>query len=229
MTADSLDESHPPLEVVLQQLNAALALLDATGVNLAYALLRIIDAARPEDRPAALQHIADHRDEVSSSKEIKFDEVVTAAESALLKQRYAQLVDGILDLILQGNPTAEDFYNEAYDLTQNPVFREFAARAFALHWILIDPRLPYFQLEDGLRMSNDDWNALRRKLRVQSAKIRFILNTDFEQNSEEADLLLRVLHSVDPGVQRVRLIGTILWQLRGDERRRAAALAEAYK
>lgn len=134
----------------------------------------------------------------------------------------------MLELLLKANPEEPDFYRDLYELTRNPIFSTFEAKSFALHWILIDKRIPYFKLPQGLRMTNDDWDRLREKLHLECALIRFILNAELQQNSERADLLLQVLDRHE-GLERIRLLGIVIWELEGEERRRARALAAALK
>jgi len=84
-----------------------------------------------------------------------------------------------------------------HGLIHNPVFQTDYERAFALYWILIDKRTPYFRLSEGLKMTQEDWDAIGKTLVTEQARVRFILSSieRFDQRSEEADLLLtRIVH-----------------------------------
>lgn len=66
MSAEDQRDAQSTLDEVLQETDAALALVDATGINLSCALLRILEKAPGDDRPLVLEHIAMTREEVAS-------------------------------------------------------------------------------------------------------------------------------------------------------------------
>jgi len=205
------------IDQLCSEIDTTLALADADKVNISYALLKIVEKAPPDDQPRLLQHIAENFNDATSSKEIKIDAFISENEKEQLKERYGGLVDKMLEIILADRPTPADFYQELHKLLNNPLFREEKTRAFSLYWLLIDKRIPYFQLPQGIRMSDDDWGALSKKLRLPRARIRFILASKFQQRSEEADLLLRELDAYT-GPEKVRLMGYVLWRLRDMEK-----------
>lgn len=198
------------------EIDTTLALTSGTPINICYALLRIIENGAQQDQPGLLQHASEHFDEIETSKEIKIDSFITENEKDHLKSRYGDLVNEMLAFVLKENQPEKDFYVSLWQVLHNPVFHDEKARAFALYYVLIDRRIPYFRLDQGLKMSDEDWEAVARRLRRKRAKIRFILATSFSQRSEEADLLLKELDAVT-GPERVSLMGFLLWELRGKE------------
>ena len=85
---------------------------------------------------------------------------------------------------------------------------------------LADPRVPYFKLDEGLRMASDDWSALVRELSEERLRVRFILYAPYQQRNERADLLLKELDKLaDKPAHRVILLASILWYLEEDARR----------
>jgi hypothetical protein len=212
-------------EALVRELDTTLALVDADKINLAYAIYVIIERARPDDRPSLLRHAAHNWDSVQSSGEYKPKPVISADELDELKSTYGKVVDGLLDMQFTRKPPEDEFYKELDALIHNPVFRTDQSRAFALYWTLIDNRTPYFQIEQGLRLSDDDFIALGRKLRTETARVRFILASKFDQRSEEADVLLRELDALE-GPERVRVMAYILHNLRQRATRLALALSE---
>ena len=213
----SMDNESPSLESLQDEIDTARGTIDADDVNSAYLYLKIIDRAHPNEKPLLLQYLVEHAKYGASSKEIKVDPVIQRNDLDQLRKRYASLVDDLLEIILTDNPPAPEFYARLCALLDNPALADDRARAFALHWILVDKRVPYFQLDEGLRVSNEDWRALSVKLQTERAKLRFILASDFEQKSEEADLVLRVLDDFG-GLEKVRLMGSLIWELREEVR-----------
>lgn len=212
-----MNETNETATQLRTEVDTILALADADRINTAYALLKVIEKATPADQPDLLQHLAEHYDAADSSKEIKIESFISENDRDLLKKRYGKLVDQMLQMILDDKPDVALFYKQLCELLHNQLLRDERARAFALYWLLIDKRMPYFQLTQGLRMSSEDFTALGKKLRVEMSRIRFILASSFEQRSEEADLLLKELDA-HTGSERVRLMGYILWQLRDKDK-----------
>ena len=82
------------------------------------------------------------------------------------------------------------FYKRLWDIIQNPLFPTTEAHVFALYHMLIDVRLPYFKLDDGLRMSDDQFRKEVQRLHDSRSKLRFIFYApDIEQKSEKAEYL----------------------------------------
>lgn len=207
-------------------IDATLGLLDASRIDVAYAVLRIIESATQELRPRLLKYTAEIWERAATSGEIKPDPIITTNELDALETKYGNVVNGLFDVILAENPTVDDFYLHLYDLIHNPVLNTEQARAFALYWLMIDRRLPYFHLEPGVRVSDDDWVALGRKIEQSKDRARFILGSSdrIERRSEEADLLLQELDALSDRLERVRLLAFILYVLRDETRRLADAL-----
>jgi hypothetical protein len=224
-------EDHPttsaatPFEEARRQIDTTLAVVDATKIDLAVLLLAILEKASEPDRPKLLRHLAEHWDHRASSAEMHPEPIISEAELNALKKRYGRLVDGHLDMLLGDNMPADDYYAGLYEMVRNPIFAAEHARAFALYWALIDNRTPYFQLGEGVKVSNEDWRALAKRLREPTARINFILSSDtLVQRSEEADLILREICSREDTLEQVRLMASLLWVLRAKAERELSAL-----
>jgi hypothetical protein len=219
VTADA-----PTADELRREIDAAIHLTDTSQVNVAYLALLIIDRADDATKPILLKHLAFEWDDVESTRELTVDTVISAEQLDRLRDEYGGLVDQLLRRLLGRRPSEEDFYIGIWRILSNPELEETQARAFALYWILIDKLVPYFQIEEGLRMSGDDWRSLITQTRAERARIRFILYSNYDQANQRADLLLRELdaNSGEPG-KRVILMSSILWSLEDDRRRVAGS------
>lgn len=205
----------------IKEIDTIFALTKGSEANISYALFKTLDNASLEERPKLLQYIAEHFGQVDSSEEIPIDVFITGDEVSALKGQYAKVVDSILEMILKSRPSIDDFYASLNSqIIYNPLFADEKSRTFAMYWILVDRRIPYFQLDQGLKISNDEWQTISRKLTIEKQRIRFILASDFSQRSEEADLLLKEIDSREEQ-ERVYLLGYILFQLRDTAKRSA--------
>ena len=72
-------------------------------------------------------------------------------------------------------------------------FPDHAAKTFAFYYILIDRRIPYFELTEGYLMENDAFKRLYHDYAEEVCKIRYILSTDMKQKTERASLVLKEL------------------------------------
>lgn len=215
------------LEALRREIDTTLAVVAADEVNLTYVLFRIWRRAKNEDRPTLLEHIAEAWGLRASSEEHSLQPVITKDEQSALKQKYGQVVDRMFDLVLDGRPSAHDCYAQLCRLVVNPILATEQAQVFALYWLLVDRRLPYHELDQGMRVSNDDWTALAKELTIEMSRVRFILATEFDQKSEKADLILRELDRVT-GAQRVRLMAWVISELQGRADRLEALLRQQH-
>ena len=201
-----------------KEIDTTLSLADGERINICYALLKIVEKGSEKDRPELLRHTAESFDDAESSKEIKIEAFITQDERLQLKKRYGDLIDEMFELVLRDNLPEKEFYVSLWQVLNNPILRDEPARAFALYYILIDRRTPYFHLDQGLKMADDDWKGMMQRLRRPRAKVRFILATSFAQRSEEADLLVKELDALK-AADRAGLMGSIIFQLRSETER----------
>lgn len=190
-----------------------------TKINLCYAIYKLIEQASPADAPRLLQFTAEIIDTIESSEEISTGTFISTNEEEVLKDRYGELVDGMLKLLINDNPEEMDFYEGIWSIVNNPVLKDERARVFAFYYILIDSRIPYFHLEQGLKMANEDFQRRIKRLTKKLAKIRFILVRDFSQRTEGASLLVQELNSENSFEDQVILMSWLLSEFRRREQR----------
>ena len=70
--------------------------------------------------------------------------------------------------------------------------------------------IPYFQLANGIKMSNEDYQSISERLFLKISEINFILNSDFDQKTEQCSLLLTVLDSCKDLEERSVLLSQLL-------------------
>jgi hypothetical protein len=204
-----------------KEVDAILALTKGNAINISYALFKTLNGVSSEEQPRLLQYIAEHFGHIESCDEIPIDVFINGDELSALKSQYSKVVDSIFEMILQSRLSVYDFYAALNSqIIHNNIFKDEKSKSFALYWILIDRRIPYFQLDQGLKTSNEEWQAISRRLNIEKQRVSFILASDFSQKSEEADLLLKEIDSKEEQ-ERVYLLGYILFLLRDTENRRA--------
>jgi len=86
--------------------------------------------------------------------------------------------------------------------------------AFAMYYIIIDIRIPFFVLDKGYSMDNDVYARCARKNKEKLSKLKFILSIDFAQKTEEASLILKELENGSDFEEQVVLLSVILNTIR---------------
>lgn len=210
-----------------KEIDILLSVARGDKINIACALCDLIRRAPEKDRAALFRYTAEVFDFAESNEQIAVDCVIADNEAKQLEQRYGTTVDSMLEAVIAENPSEDVFYKRMWDLVNNPFFGSRKARTFALYYLLIDRRIPYFRVAEGLKMSNDDFKSRMRELRGKCARVRFILSREFEQKTEQTDLVLRELKDLDESNKAV-LMAYVVAMLRSTERNRELAMLERF-
>lgn len=139
------------------------------------------------------------------------EEIFEPGDKSYYIYAYGKLIDGALEALLQKNMNCEKFYAELWDFIENsPILTEKKQKAFALYFIWIDARIPYYELEPGIKMENDKFKSMTDKLQEILVKARFILFTPTEQRTERASRLLKLLEETDRDEEKAVVLAHIM-------------------
>lgn len=188
-------EGEPGASPPTEQIRQILTFGDGTKLNLIFACYNIIRAAPEDEQGELVGFLAESIDELESSKEVRVDEVITEQERLELKKLYAKTIDAVFDSLIAQNEPSGVFYQRLWTAVNSPIFPDDKAQAFALYWVMIDRKIPYFQVEPGMKMANEEFKKRLSELRNDRVKIRFLLERDFSQRTEQADLILKVIQN----------------------------------
>ncbi len=194
----------------------ALRLTSGSNINMVYAIYSVVRDANPEFRSALLRLAADNFDDSlrGRTKEVPVEEAISRTELEKMEEQYGAVVDSMFKTLVGQNEEEDTFYSKLWAIVENPFFVDEPARVYALYNILIDKRIPYFKLDNGLKMSNEDFGQRLKVLRPKANKIRFILTRDFQQRTEQADLAFKEVLSPSDPTDRVVLFATLVSELR---------------
>ena len=140
-------------------------------------------------------------------------ETIISEETAkILHRQYSEVVDALFEQVLDQNLPEDQFYSKIWKMiSESPSFEDNNAKAFALYYIWIDARIPYFQLENGLAMSNNEFRELSESLISSIQKARFIMHTSlFKQRTSRASVLLNLLDNFSDEKERAVLMAHII-------------------
>ena len=171
-----------------------------------------IIARDPASSVELLRFFYNNADRIQSSDQETADTIITEEMAKSLHECYSEVVDAMFEQLLEKNLPEEDFYTKLWEMiNQSPTFEDENAKIFAFFYIWIDVRIPYYQLDNGLAMSNEEFRELSDSLITNIQKARFIMRTTmFKQRTSRASVLLDLLDSVSEEKERVVLMAHIL-------------------
>ena len=132
------------LEAHKDALSTILSVTSGRPEDIAYALYCRILEAPAQIQAGLLGYIANIYDDVQSSETLPAPSFTTDQETSSFKSQYAKIVDAMLDALVNENLLERGFYEKLWGLINNPLFPSDKAKSFALYWILIDQKIPYF-------------------------------------------------------------------------------------
>lgn len=173
----------------------------------------VYDRIQKEENPiAAFQYFLENADEVVSSEEEEVENSFTVEEIKRLQKKCDILITGIIENLLSENTSAQEFYKRLWTngICNNALLQDAKERAYTLYRIWQDSRIPYFQLEQGMEMSNEAFMEYSERNRQLIKKAFFIINSSFAQRSQQGDLLLRVINDCVTNEDKVVVMAQIL-------------------
>lgn len=170
---------------------------------------RIKDSDSPEN---CFSFFLDNADSIESDETCTVDARYSSNDLERLKKEFGRITDVIFEKMLEKNLDESKFYYSLWNaLSNNPLLDTTESVVFAIYYILIDSRIPYFKLSKGITMSNAQFARITDKIQRDIHKARFIIKTpQFGQKTARASVLLELLDSKTVEEERVVLMAQIL-------------------
>ena len=202
---------------------------DGEPINRCYAIYsRILEASKLDEQAELFKYACEVYGTKKSTKEINPPCLISDDELKSLEKDFGKYVNGILDNFLRRNLSEWDFYVNLWNMIASDkyVLIEEKARVFALYYILIDKRIPYFQLGESIKMSNDEYKEIAERLLSKRNKLRFILSIPIDTKTERAGYLLDLLDEyISLPKERAVLMSYLVESLKKQRPSQAATLA----
>ena len=158
-----------------------------------------------------LRFLCEQTEGIESSEEREAPMCFTEGEVLDYARAYGKIIDGILENLFRKKPGKEAFYNELWSkLTLKELFEDEKAQIFALYYVWIDVRIPYFELPDTIKLTAAEYQAGVDRLRSRIQEARFILFSDFEQWTEVSYLLLKLLDGIEDETERTVFLACVM-------------------
>ena len=177
-----------------------------------------------EEQAHCLEVLCDNYGKIKSTETKIVKSYISRERNEQLVKSYGKFVDEVLNTTLQkayhNGYSREEFYKRLWIALCNcGIITTIIERAFAMYYIAIDRKVPYFYLKKGLLMSNEEYQKCLLENESAIQKIRFILYSDFSQKTEEASLIIDELINAKNYEDQVILMTSILNTMRNNEKR----------
>lgn len=184
--------------------------LQGREINICGEIYPILVDSR-EQGAELLQFFCENAEGITSTEEREAYHKFTEEETLDYTKRYGKIVDGILENLLQQKLPKTAFYTELWKkITLAELFENEKAQIFALYYIWIDARIPYFELPESICLKKEEYRQITEKLRGKIQEARFILASDFKQWTEVSYLLMKLLNTVEDETEKAVLLSCIM-------------------
>ena len=155
------------------------------------------------DSSAAFKYfcIAEFSDQ-SAEKEPVIQRFTKDQQKDLIERKGA-LVDGFFDAILQENYEEDQFYTVLWNkIETESLLPGDEDKIFALYYIWIDNRIPYFRLGQRLSIPDSEIDSYFNKLKANFRKARFIICLKNESMIAKASYILDIANELNDHIDQ---------------------------
>ena len=178
--------------------------------DIAYYVYKVIVTV-PGREPDLVKFVFETFEQIESSEEDLVDKIFTEEEIDDYENIYGKNIDGMLEALLKKGFSHEEFYQKLWKgIQENPILQGEKEKAFAFFYVWIDVKMPYFELEPGLAMSNNEYINIKKEIAEEIKRVRFVLNVPTKQRTEQASRLVKMLEQLQDERQKAVLMAQIL-------------------
>lgn len=189
MNTSSLDDAKNAISNFLQNANGE----DFDKCDI---LFKMISAVESTQQSQLFKYVCEVFGAIPSNESKQVPVSKYSTQEDRLTEQYGDIVNSLIKSYGQQNEIEDIFYSKIWSIiNESMIFDSEAKKIFALYYVLIDKRIPYFKIDETLlySMSNDRFQELLRKTAQAGQRIRFILKSEFSQKSEKAAVLINEL------------------------------------
>lgn len=181
------------LEVIISHAKA--------DVNLCAAALSLIMDAPIEEQVNLAESFFKGFKTVPTKADFELSQIISKDEEKKLMLRYGPIVDAYLEELLEQSLPNKAFYSELWDyITTSEALPTTQARIIALFDCAIDKRIPYVHIDraKALKMNQATFQECNNKIGDEKFQtLEYILNSKWEQKTEEASLVVKMLDDLE--------------------------------
>lgn len=170
----------------------------AADINLCAKAFTVIADAPSDEQGKLLKEFIIGYKKTPSDGELELPEIMDEKEIQRFKRRYGRMVDGFIEELQEQSLSEKAFYDELWKYIQTaPELISKAIRVFALYNVADGELVPYVDSSSMLSIENDEFRALNHQIGEERfAKLEYIINHSFEQQTHRASLAVRMLDEI---------------------------------
>ena len=140
------------------------------------------------------------------------DDKDAVRKMALYYDRYQALVHGITEHLANDNPEETEFYRRLWKFVEDSEFVQQDDEARLYVWFLVwrEQKIPYFQMKEGISMSDEEFRKLSDSLTAATAKAEYLLRFPFNQKTQRCSQLVDLLDDCESQKEKCVLMVHIL-------------------
>ncbi len=163
-----------------------------------------------ESQVSSLRYFFEHMNVLGKS--VNSDDEESVRQFSTYYEKYNKLINGIIARLVKLNVDEDSFYLKLWNIIENGdlVDNDVTDKIYAWLFVWRNNFIPYFQLANGIKMSNEDYQSISERLFLKISEINFIFNTNFDQKTEQCSLLLTVLDSCKEPEEKSVLLSQLL-------------------
>lgn len=171
--------------------------------------MEVYDLIDKQEQPGLALRI--FLEKADSLEEVDEEDDPTELDLMQFEYRCGTLVEGILDNLICERPGEDDFYCALWTAIQeSQYFEQKKEKAYALYEVWTDGRIPYYKIEEGIRMNDEEFREIGIRNIDKISKIIFILNSKFAQKTERSSQIIRVLDSLESEKDKAVILAQIM-------------------
>lgn len=121
------------------------------------------------------------------------------------------IVEKVIDNLIAENLTENDFYSKlAQFIKEETLLRLKIEKICALVCLMQSLKIPYYKIDNGLTMSNDEFVEISKKIFTQIRKSIFILAVGSTQKTEISSRLLHLLEEIHDHKEKVVFLANVI-------------------
>lgn len=121
------------------------------------------------------------------------------------------IIDRLLTNLVEKNHPVENFYSNLWDGINNDIlFDSDLEKICAVLFVLLSPKIPYFQMGDAMRMDDDEYRSVSRDVEHWYKKAVFALNRGYEQRTEVASQIVDIFKEIVDEKQQIVYVAKLI-------------------
>lgn len=145
-----------------------------------------------------------------SEETLELEKVLPEDEYQQITTAIAPITQKILDNLVIKNLNEHDFYEALFEkITDSIIFSKNETVCTTII-LLVDGRIPYFELDEAVKMDEEEFQSISKSIEEQIKKAYFIIEYGYEQKTEIASQLHKLIEKQTDEKNKIVLLSNII-------------------